>query len=532
MSLPRPAKPSRRREAREFMTNVIASNIIESIPPLKQVRDFFCERGVPAYLVGGSVRDHRLGRVTRDVDVAVGGDALRFGEELTSALGGHFVLMDEEHQIARVVVKSGDWHVDLSTVADTIESDLARRDFTVDAMAIDLAAADGEIIDPFGGRRDLDLHVIRAVTEAALEEDPLRLMRAVRLAAELDFEIESQTEQWVRAHAALILGIAPERIRDELYRTISAPHTACWLLIMDDLGLLTTVLPELKPARGAQQPKEHHWDVFRHSVETVAALEFLTKRGAPGGLWQSGRELLEYVPWSPEIEAHFNGATSAGRNRSGLLRLIGLLHDVAKPACKTIEQSGRMRFFGHPEEGARMATAILERLRFSAREVEIACEAVKNHLRPGTWGERQPTDSAIYRFFRDTKETGIDVIFLNLADHLAARGPSLSIPEWEEHGRAAAYVLNKYFQEKSVVAPPKLVDGYLLMEHFNLEPGPRIGYLLEAIREAQASGQVKTRDEALEFAAKLLSQGGTAGQAESVACEALVLHNVLTIKVT
>lgn len=483
--------------------------------PLEGLRDFFAKRRVAAYLVGGFVRDYLLKKTSGDIDLAVAGPALELAREVAGIFGGHYVVMDEENEIARVVLKGdngGDWHVDISTMHGSIEEDLALRDFTIDAMALELctykgAFAESEIIDPFGGRRDLGLKLVRAISEGSLERDPLRLLRAVRLAAELGFEIEPNTADLIRRHCQLITSVSAERVRDELYRIIAAPRAASWLSRLDELGLLTPVIPELEASKGVRQPKEHCWDVFHHSLETVAAIEYLIGRGATGGLWQFGENLLAPVPWFAALRDHFNQEVCVGRNRLGLLKLVALLHDIAKPLCKTIDEGGRIRFFGHAKEGAAIAARVMERLRFSSREIELASRAIKHHLRPGAWGEELPTHRAIYRFYRDTGDGGVDVIFLNLADHLATRGPLLALPEWQQHARAAGYVLAKYFEEKSIVTPPKLVDGHLLMEHFKLPPGRIIGQLLEAIREAQAAGDISTREEALAFASKLLPHG-------------------------
>jgi poly(A) polymerase len=167
-----------------------------------------------------------------------------------------------------------------------------------------------------------------------------------------------------------------------------------------------------------------------------------------------------------------------------------------------------MRFLGHTKEGAAIVVNILERLRFSGREIKLVETMVQHHLRPMQMSNNGlPTRRAIYRYFRDTGETGIDILFMSLADHLATRGPRLDLTQWREHAQIVEYVLTERFKEESVVLPPKLVDGHDLINIFELSPGPRIGQLLEAVREAYASGELTTREEALDYIRKQLVTG-------------------------
>jgi poly(A) polymerase len=205
------------------------------------------------------------------------------------------------------------------------------------------------------------------------------------------------------------------------------------------------------------------------------------------------------------LAQHFGLEVSQGSTRGSLFKLAALLHDVAKPQTKTIDANGRMRFLGHAKEGAAMVVKILERLRFSGKEVKLVEVVVQHHLRPMQMSSNGfPTRRAIYRYFRDTGEAGIDILFLSLADHLATRGPHLDLAEWQEHAQLVEYVLAQRFQEESVVVPPKLIDGHDLINIFGLSPGPKIGEFLEVVREAQASGELATKEEALAYIRKQL----------------------------
>ncbi len=484
----------------------------ETFDILLRLRDFLSQRSIEAYLTGGFVRDALLGEEGYDIDIVVAANAMKLASEVAGALEGKYVSLDEANEIARVVLRrERPLHIDFSTMRGSIEEDLSQRDFTMDAIAVDLNEIEKpspQFIDPFGGEQDLRRGVVRAISEKAFVSDPARLLRGLRLAAEFGLSIDNETKEWIEHHHQLITTVAAERVRDEFCRLLAAPRAAQSLRLLDELGLLLDIFPELSATKGAEQPKEHFWDVFEHSVETVSAIEFVLRIGS---LAYYDEGILALVPWSSELERHFEEKVSSGHSRKTLLKLAALLHDVAKPATKSIDEKGRMRFFGHAKEGATVAEGIMERLRFSAREKEMVRKMVLHHLRPGQLsGEGLPTRRAIYRYFRDTGDVAIDTIFLNLADHLATRGPELDFEEWRQHAQKLAYVLEERFREESIVAPPKLIDGHDVIDSFDLIPGPEIGELLEAVREAQAAGDITTREEALDFVQKRLSPKGAA----------------------
>ena len=497
---------------------------------LSRVSTVLTEQGIETYIVGGLVRDMVLGRGIVDIDLAVGSDALEVAAMVATALGGKYVLLDKENGVGRVVLTGSEalsskvpGVLDFSPFEDSIEQDLARRDFTIDAMAIELGQMvthpdlrlptiskkagsvpprPSAVIDPFGGWGDLHRGVIRAVSETVFASDAVRLLRAVRLAAELGFTIERKTESLIRRYAPLIAGVAGERVREELLRLLAIAGGQL-LDYLDESSLLTGVFPELVATRGVEQPKEHCWDVFEHSLKTVSAVDFLLRQGD----WEyGGGEVLAAVPWSAVMAEHFDQEVSRGSHRRALLKLAALLHDVAKPQAKAFDAGGRMRFLGHAQEGATMVADMLTRLRFSVREVKLVAALVRHHLRPTQMSQAElPTRRAIYRFFRDTEEAGIDILFLSLADHLATRGPNLNLAHWREHARVVGYVLTQRFQEESIAHPPKLIDGHDIINLSGLNPGPKIGEILEVVREAQASGEVATRPEALSLIKRLLN---------------------------
>jgi poly(A) polymerase len=474
---------------------------------LHEISRFLAEKEIPAFIVGGLVRDTLLGRDTDDIDIAVDADALEIASQVAETLNGKFVPLDDVNLIGRVVLPDEKIQVDFTAFKGDIREDLARRDFTIDAMAIELkegiAPDIRSIIDPFSGQADLRRRTVRAVNDNIFRDDAVRLLRAVRLAAELGFTIDKHTEKLISRDSSLIDGVAGERVREELLRLVALPGAGQRLFYLDKVGLLTALFPELAASKGVEQPKEHAWDVFDHSLQTVAALEFILRESP----WEyTGKEVLDFVPWSERLSKHFDRVISSGSTGRSLLKLAALFHDIAKPETKAIEDD-RTRFLGHADIGAVTSSVIMERLRFSRREIQLVALLVKYHLRPTQMShEGLPTDRAIYRYFRDTGEASIDLLYLCLADHLAARASALDIDEWREHCRTAEYVLDKHFTATDKVAPPKVLDGHDIMSIFNLEPGPKVGRLLEELKEAQAAGEITTREEATAYLKHLLSE--------------------------
>jgi poly(A) polymerase len=493
------------------------------------------------YIVGGFIRDWLLKRETNDIDIAVSGDAITIAREVAQEIGGKFVLLDDVNNIARVVVieneqpgktsqnpesRGAEWHFDFSSFTGDIKSDLARRDFTINAMALELsqfvAASTAtttssrksasslaekrpllKLIDPFSGREDLRDKIVRGVSEQIFEADAARLLRAVRLAAELDFTIEPETESLIHRYSQASTTVSGERVREELLRLLTLPRAAYYLRYLDKLGLLLALIPELAESKGVEQPTVHFWDVFEHSLQTVAAVEFLIRESD----WEySNEDMLSTAPWSDAIDRHLSEEVSSGSNHKVLLKLAGLFHDIAKPMTKSIDDTGRARFLGHTNQGAAMTVNILERLRFSNREIRLVESLVYHHLRPAQMANGElPTQRAIYRYFRDTGEAGIDILFLALADYLASRGPLASMEEWRKHCQLINYILAEHDKQQAKILPVKLIDGNDIMNTFDLAPGQLIGKLLAMVNEAHASGELSTREEALALVRRELS---------------------------
>jgi len=491
---------------------------------LGRVARWLREEGVEAYLVGGSVRDALLGRAAHafhDLDFAVPVGGLALARRLANRLGGAFFPLDAERDTGRVVLAEPDgrrFYLDFALWrGDSLKADLADRDFTINAMAIDMVQEEGRaaLIDPFDGQADLAAGVVRAVTDRSFADDPARTLRAVRMEAEFGFRMDLHTEAMLRQAVPWLRRISRERVRDELDRILALPGAADHVRRLDDLGLLSAVLPEVVALKGVTQSLPHRADVFTHTLQVLEALEGLFAWLWPdagyvplAGDAASAADFLS--PWCDALRAHFSRLTSGDRVRATLLKLAALLHDVGKPETLSRDETGRIRFLGHEQKGAATAARALRRLRFSGEEAAVVRTTVAHHLRPLHLSKAGAvTRRAVYRFFRDAGVAGVDVALLGLADCLGTHGDALDLGEWQRALDVAVTLLEGYFRRRQeVVSPPKLVGGQDLMTEFDLSPGPRVGELLERVREAQAEGRVSTREEALALVRVILGEGG------------------------
>jgi poly(A) polymerase len=337
------------------------------------------------------------------------------------------------------------------------------------------------------------------------KDDPARLLRAVRIAVQLNFRLSEDAVIRIRSGARLVAQVAPERVKDEFLKIMACPAAPESIRMLDGLGLLCKVIPELEEAKGVAQPREHYWDVFNHLVETTGKIEEVLAGS------ESEDGVTGLVPGYEGLEDHFHELVSDGHTRLTLLKVVALLHDVAKPATKTIESTGRIRFLGHHSAGAEIVEHILRRLRFSGRGVALARLMVQNHLRPTQMSQKgeMPSGKAIYRYYRDVGDAAIDVLYLNMADYLAARGPNLGEEEWRDHTSLIGYILREGLRQKTPETLPKLVDGNDIMERFALPSGRLVGRLLDIVHEAQANQDIMTKEEAYELVRTNLESGGS-----------------------
>ena len=440
------------------------------------------------FIVGGSIRDMLLGRSPIDYDVAVMGDPVRFARQIERRTNGHRVEIGKPGQmIIRVVSEKN--IIDISKTKEaSIEKDLRARDFTINAMAYDLAQH--RLIDPVGAIDDLKNKTIRMVSKSIFKQDPVRLLRAYRIAAESRFEIEPQTKAAIQKHAVLVQQSAGERVRDELFKMLKCAGFHTYLCQMAETGVLFAFLPELSALRECRQNRHHQFDVFEHTLQAFFHLE----------------RLLE--PDQNLLIA--NGQPAARRIAEvqiPLLKLSVLLHDVAKPAVQNINDRGRLHFLGHERQSAQMAEAICRRLKCSRRDTDKIHFLVQHHGHPrflfAALHEQKATPRAVTRFFIKCAEHMPALIFIAAADMLGK--------EADPGSRSAVFMafLNRLMLDfesnfKPRASGQRLVNGHDLAAEFGLKPSPLYKQILDRVEEERLARDDMTRQDAFDLVRKLL----------------------------
>jgi poly(A) polymerase len=458
--------------------------------------------GQRAWIVGGAVRDRVLGRPVVDLDVVIDGDpavAARAIAHQAKRIGPSAACfpLSEEFGAWRVVARGGAWQIDVEGMrGGSLEADLALRDFTVNAIAEPLDG--GDRIDPLGGLADLRAGRLRCAGPAAFAEDPLRVLRLVRVVAELDLTPDPQALTAARAQAARLVEVSPERVFLELRRIVASPGALGGIESMSDLGATAVVLPELEAMRGVEQSRFHHRDVYGHTLEVFERSIALTtadgwERSEPGAyLGPQYREPALALLAEPLAD---------GMTRGQALRWGALLHDAAKPATRSVRPfDRRVTFMGHDTRGADLAREVLARLRASVRLREHVAGLVRHHLRLGFLvHEPQPLAlGTIYAYLRTCDPVEVDVTLLSVCDRLATRGAK-SERAIETHMALARTLLEDALRWRREGPPRPLLRGDELAGALGIVPGPRVGELLEELACAQYTGIVATREQALTF---------------------------------
>ena len=465
----------------------------------------------PVYLIGGAVRDVILGKPSHDLDFGVDGNALAYARKLANALGGAYYPLDIEHETARIILEeeSGERTVlDFARLrGQTLEEDLRLRDFTFNAIAMDVRSPE-LLIDPLKGALDLRSKRLRACSDLTFQNDPNRVLRALRQAVALGAMIEPQTLVLLKNAVGLLPSVSAERQRDEVFRILAGRKPASVFRSMEMLGVLEIIFPELFALVGLVQSSPHIQDVWSHTLDVVTRLDMLLEVLNPSynpdkaATLPLGMAVVRVGRYRDQIGALLETALTPDRNLRSLLFLAALFHDVGKPVTRSQDQDGRIRFFNHDEIGAELAFTRAAKMRLSNLESDRLKAVVRYHMRPllFTNAGEQPSRKSIYRFFRQAGEAGIDICLISMADYLGTYGAGMDQKEWRKHLDVIRSLFSAWWDTPhEVVAPPSLLTGHDLINQFGLKPGPVIGDLLEALREAQAVGEIQSREAALAF---------------------------------
>jgi len=463
-----------------------------------------------AWLVGGAIRDRLLGRATLDLDLVVDGDPGEAARAIARAAGrAACFALSEEFGAWRVTARDSSWQIDVEPLrGGSLEADLALRDFTVNAIAEPLAG--GEPIDPLGGLADLAAGRLRMAGTRAFADDPLRVLRLVRVAVELGLEPDAEALRVAAEHVDGLARCSPERVFVELRRIIATRDALHGLQLMDALGATAVVLPELDALRGVEQNRFHHADVYGHTLEvlarTIALTESLNGEEEPSAVSAAGEEhtgVLRSVLDSHGVElaALLSEPLADQMTRAEALRWGALMHDAAKPLTRGVRPAdGRVTFIGHDERGATLAREVLGRLRASERLRAHVAALVRQHLRLGFLvHEPQPLSRrTVFAYLQTCSPVEVDVTLLSVADRLATRGARAQ-EAIAAHMRVAEQMLGHALRWRAQGPGKPLLRGDELGSHLGIAPGPRVGELLGELAEAQYAGEIVTREQAFAY---------------------------------
>lgn len=439
------------------------------------------------YLVGGVLRDFYLDKENFDKDIVLKHNPKKFAQLLAQKLDATFIELDGDNEIYRIMLADKINYIDVAKMlGKNIEEDLKRRDLTINSIALNLKTF--EIIDVTGGIDDLKNKIIRHISEKNFTDDPLRLLRVYRFEAMLGFEVNKETSELVKKHAQKIHHSSTERVNYELLKLFSGTYSDKALLDMDKVGLLKEILPVSEDLKSVPPNLHHHLDLFLHSIEIVKQIQQI------------------YENNTPEVKSHLEKTDFGGITRLAHLKFAGFLHDIGKPSTWTIEpDTGKHRFIKHDDVGSKMGVNVLKKLKFSKKQIDYITKMIKYHIYPShVVVAPDITDKIYMRLIRKMENDVIDVIILAMADRYSARGVEISEEIVQTNINNLQKLLDFYLYVKDSLKPlPKLLSGEDIMEILNIQPSKELGNIITELKEAQISGDINTKKEALIFVKSL-----------------------------
>jgi len=459
-----------------------------------------------AVLVGGAVRDLLLDRGLHDLDYVLVGDALAAARQLGDALGGAYYPLDERRGTGRVIwqTPAGDRIVvDVAALSgNSLDEDLLARDFTINAIAMN---ADGSLYDPLHGIDDLYAGILHTCAPDSLQKDSVRILRAVRFIYQFRLQPDATLLESIGSAMPGLDLISPERQRDELLKIVALPEPQKALNTLHTWHLEERYFPELTHLQWIEPSPPHIYGVYQH---TIATLQWMARIDELYRLDSASSEDLESVilqelsSFRDLLRDYLNQLLVPDHPRWLWLRFTALAHDWGKAVTYSQSEDGRVRFLGHEAVSAELAGNWLERYHCASNEIEFVRQVCKGHMRPISLsrGERLPGRRSLYRFYRDLGDAAPGVILLHIADHLATYGPTIELDDFQRHLKFVSFMLGPMIATDELnMNPPALLNGKDLITIFGLEPGPHFGELLEALREAQAVGEVSSREQAVRW---------------------------------
>lgn len=442
----------------------------------------------PVYLVGGFIRDLFLGIESNDRDLVIeNADVEGLSKEIAERINGHFVPLDTENNIYRIVLEDKVNYVDISSpLAKTINGDILRRDLTINAIAYNLN--DKEFVDLAGGINDIKNKVIKSISDNNFIDDPLRMLRVFRFYSKLGFKIDEKLLVFIKGHAKKINYPSKERVNLELVKLFEGKYADLALKAMDKAGLLKEIFEVVEDVKTIPPNPHHHLNLFEHSIEVVRQVQ------------------LNYEKANKEVKEHLDSCVYGICPKLAYLKLAAFLHDIGKPSTwKIEEETGKHRFIKHDDIGAKMALPILKNLKFSKKQIAYIQKMIKYHIYPSSVITQEgSSEKSHMRIFRKMEDDTIDVIIIAMSDRLSALGPDIKPWMVERNIKGLNLLLEKYLETRDSIKPlEKFIDGTEIMELLNIDASRELGKIIKQLKEAQMNGDINTKDEAVEFIKQL-----------------------------
>lgn len=458
------------------------------------------------YLVGGYIRDTLAHRPSHDLDFVLKSNPIQAARSIADHFKGDFYVLDKERQTARAIIQNGSKEktvVDCSLLDENgVDSDLSRRDFTINALALNLNQPD-QIIDTLGGVDDLKEKRLKLCSEDSLELDPVRTLRSVRFIQSFGLQVSRETRGLIQRTSKNLVHVSAERIRDEVFNIFELERIQDSIAILDDFGILEVIFPELPGLKNLNPSLPHVHNVFDHTVRVVEIFGALVRSVIHDNyeISENALKKAEEViqPFRSVLKKFYCQELTPGRNIFALSHFAALYNDCAKNEVTSVIRDGKLSFPGHAEASAEIAAVRGKALALSGVEIGFIRRMIMNHMMKEFLPDCE-TDTAdlwLYRFFKVAKSAGVIFGFLHLADVLATYENNLTAERWQSALTFAHQILEGWFNRyEQVVEPVKLISGDELIERYKLSPGSVIGELIEFVRENQVAGNITSREDA------------------------------------
>ena len=484
-------------------------------PEISDVITALIEPCEELYLVGGVVRDYFLHNPSHDIDFVVKSGALKAAKTCADRLNGAYYALDAGRGTGRALIELHGERIilDFATLAaGDIQADLALRDFTINALAIDVHDPE-KLIDPLNGREDLKEGVLRPCSAASFISDPIRTIRAVRFKQRLNLKMERSTEELIRIAAPGLTAISAERKRDELFAVFESRGIKQSCQLMQDFQVWDQVFPLLGRLDQLNDVPRHFHSLKGHTLAVLNYCQeftaYITDRNyeMDSPFVRSGGEVLD--DFRAELSDYLAHPIHPQRQYDGLLYLAVLYHDLSKTEIEAQEVNGKVGFPNHAEKSADLFAGTRAHWALSRDEFQFVDRIIRNHTLPADIQDTENGDSrrALHRFYQRAGSAGVLVAIFHLADILATYEEGLTDARWEKARKTCRALLGGWFRNyDQIVAPPPLLTGDELMREFNLKAGPQIGRLLAKIQEEQAAGTICDKRMAFDYAARWLNR--------------------------